>query len=72
MMHMEQPLIYCAGGTEALRFACTYIKKAGGFMDGEIYNINSGTDSLIDSQDESENWWEIKETPKINYTDFVF
>ena len=26
---MEQPLIYCAGGTEALRFACTYIKKAG-------------------------------------------
>ena len=39
---------------------------------GEIYNINSGTDSLIDSQDESENWWEIKETPKINYTDFVF
>ena len=39
---------------------------------GEIYNINSGKDSLIDSQDESEKWWEIKETPKINYADFVF
>lgn len=28
-MYMDQKFLYCAGGTEAARFACTYLKEAG-------------------------------------------